>query len=75
MAHGDKYRLIRAGRINNIEVTSGDILRENATNKTVKVRNAYADIEGNILLAVEYNAPSENSAPFQLPITAFSFIF
>lgn len=69
-----EYFLTTSAMLNGIKVTKGDILRENATNKTVKVLNVYANQDGDRMLMVEYNAPNRAGIPFQKEVNAFSFL-
>jgi hypothetical protein len=66
--------LINSAQVNGIKVSRGDILRENSTNKTVKVLNVYGNSEGERLLMVEYNAPNMSGIPFRKGPDAFSFL-
>ncbi len=70
----NEYFLTNSAQINGINVSKGDILRENSTNKTVKVLNVYGNKEGDRLLMVEYNSPNVSGVPFQKGTDAFSFL-
>ncbi len=70
----DKFRLVSSGRLNGIQVSRGDILREKATNKTVKVLNVLIDDEMESLLSAEYNSPSSPGQIIQKNIKSFDFI-
>jgi hypothetical protein len=63
-----------AGHLNGIRVERGDILRETATRKTVKVINVMENRQGSKFLQVEYNSPSDNGSGFTKEIEAFSFL-
>jgi hypothetical protein len=69
-----EYFLTNSAQVNGIKVSRGDILRENATNKTVKVLSVYGNKEGDRLLMVEYNGPNMSGVPFQKGPDAFSFL-
>jgi hypothetical protein len=69
-----EYFLTNSAMLSGIKVTKGDILRENATNMTVKVLNVYSNQEGHRMLMVEYNAPNRAGIPFQKGVDAFSFL-
>jgi hypothetical protein len=71
---GKEFRLAQSARINGIQVSKGDILRENSTSKTVKVLNVLRNSENQHLLQVEYNSPSGGSGVFQKPLESFSFL-
>lgn len=69
-----EYFLINSAMLSGIKVTKGDILRENATNMTVKVLNVYGNKDGDKILMVEYNAPNRAGMPFQKGVDSFSFL-
>jgi hypothetical protein len=70
----NEYRLVSSGRLSGLQVSKGDILRETATSKTVRVLNVLANKDGNQMLLVEYNSPSYGGIPFQKDINSFSFL-
>ena len=75
LKHGQKRIFLnKLCSVKGIKVSKGDILRENSTNKTVKVLNVYGNQEGERLLMVEYNAPNMAGIPFQKGPDAFSFL-
>lgn len=71
---GKEYRLAHSGRLNGIQITKGDILREKQTSKTVKVLNVLKNEDGHEMLQVEYNGPSSSGSVFQKPIDSFCFL-
>ena len=71
---GTEFRLTQSARINGIQVSKGDILRENNTSKTVNVLNVLRNSENQYMLQVEYNSPSGAAGVFQKPVESFSFL-
>jgi hypothetical protein len=71
---GKEYFLVSSAILNGLSVSKGDILRENATNQTVKVLNVYGNQDGERMLLVEYNSPNRAGIPFQKPLNSFSFL-
>ncbi len=69
-----EFRLISSTYLNGMRVEKGDILREIATKKTVKVLNVYKNEAGEIHLQAEYNAPGSFGLPFQKPVDGFEFL-
>lgn len=71
---GRELKLIASARINGIQVSRGDILREGATHKTVKVLNVFKEPSGQDILEVEYNSPSDSGGSFYKSIDFFGFL-
>jgi hypothetical protein len=69
-----ELKLVASTRINGIQVSRGDILREDGTQKTVKVLNVFKEPSGQDILEVEYNGTSDTGGSFYKSADFFRFL-